>query len=235
MKQIIYSMSLILIFSSCDPKDFNNILGSLEGTLTDTDISNGLKEALQLGVEKSVKTLSIQDGFYLSDYKILLPEEADVVVDKLSFIPGFDKLEEEMLKRINHAAEDAASKAGPIFLNAIKGISFDDAMNILMGDQNAATEYLVDRTYQSLYEEFKPVLVNSLNSFGALDYWEDAVNKYNSLPFVNDVNPDLADHINNKALYALFDLIEQKEIGIRNDINQRTSSLLRKVFAKQDS
>lgn len=235
MKQIIYSMSLILLFSSCDPKDFNNILGSLEGTLTDTDISNGLKEALQLGVDKSVKTLSIQDGFYLSDYKILLPEEADVVVDKLSFIPGFDKLEEEMLKRINHAAEDAASKAGPIFLNAIKGISFDDAMNILMGDQNAATEYLVDRTYQSLYEEFKPVLVNSLNSFGALDYWEDAVNKYNSLPFVNDVNPDLADHINNKALYALFDLIEQKEIGIRNDINQRTSSLLRKVFAKQDS
>ena len=226
----------LLVLSACDPKDLNNILGSLEeSVLTDADISNGLKEALQLGVDKSVQKLSIENGFYLSDYKIFLPEEADVVISKLKFIPGFNSLEEELLKKINHAAEDAASKAGPIFLDAIKSITFEDAMNILMGDKNAATVYLHDKTYNSLYSEFKPVLVNSLNKFGALDLWSDAVNKYNSLPLVKDVNPDLADHINTKALYALFNLIESKEMGIRTDISQRTSQLLRRVFARQDS
>ena len=164
----------------------------------------------------------------------MLPDEANTVIDKLKFIPGFSNLEEELIKRINHAAEDAASKAGPIFLGAVKSITFDDAMNILMGDKNAATNFLHDRTYQSLYNEFKPVLVKSLNQLGALDYWSDAVNKYNALPFVNDVNPDLADHINSKALVGLFDLIEKKELGIRSDISQRTTGLLQKVFAKQD-
>ena len=230
---ILLLSSLILI--SCDPKDLNQILDSLEDSvLTDVDISNGLKEALQLGVDKSVKTLSITDGFYLSNYKIFLPEEANIVIDKLKFIPGFSDLEEELLKKINHAAEDATSKAGPIFLNAIKNMSFDDAMNILMGNKNAATVYLHDNTYSDLYDTFKPVLVSSLNTFGALELWEDAIKKYNSLPFVKDVNPDLADHINNKALYALFELIESKELGIRSDISQRISNLLRRVFAKQD-
>ncbi len=235
MQKIILLFSISLLFASCDPKDLGNILGTLEDSLTDADVSAGLKEALQLGVDKSVESLSLTDGFYRSSYKILLPDEANKVVDKLSFIPGFDQLEEEMLKRINRAAEDAASKAGPIFLSAIKSMSFEDAMNILMGEQNAATTYLHNKTYNALYDEFKPVLVNSLNTFGALDYWSDAVNKYNSLPLVTDVNPDLADHINSKALYALFDLIEDKEVGIRNDISQRTSNLLRKVFAKQDN
>lgn len=235
MNKLICSLLIALTFVSCDPKDLSNILGGLEDTLTDTDISKGLKEALELGVDKSVQTLAVENGFYKSSYKIFLPDEANVVIDKLSFIPGFDQLEEELIKKINHAAEDAASKAGPIFLDAITGITFDDAMNILMGNNNAATQYLIQKTYNPLYGEFKPVLVNSLNKFGALDYWEDAVNKYNSIPFIDKVNPDLADHINTEALTALFDLIEQKEAGIRNDVSQRTSSLLRKVFAKQDN
>ncbi len=232
---IIVSIITVFVFCSCDPKDLSKLLDGLDSVaLSDKDIANGLKEALELGVDKSVKTLSIQDGFYVSDYKIFLPEEANVVIDKLKFIPGFNSIEEELLKKINRAAEDAAGKAGPIFLSAIKNISFDDAMNILLGDKNAATTYLHNNTYNQLYTSFKPVLENSLNKFGALDYWSDAVNKYNSLPFVKEVNPDLADHINSKALYALFDLIEQKELGIRNDLSQRTSDLLKKVFARQD-
>ena len=188
--------------------------------------SNGLKEALQLGVDNSVTFLSAKDGYYKTIYKIVLPEEAYVVIVKLKFIPGFSNLEEELIKRINYAAEDAAKKAGPIFLDAVKGITFDDAMNILMGEKNAATTYLHQRTYNSLYNEFKPVLVNSLNQLGALDYWADAVNAYNKIPLLDDVNPDLADHINTKALYGLFNLIEKKELGIRSDISQRTSNLL---------
>jgi len=225
----------LLFLTSCDPKDLSKLIDGL-GTeiLSDEDISRGLKEALALGVDKSVVALSTQNGFYLTDYKILLPEEAQVVIDKLKFVPGFSNLEEEALKRINKAAEDAASKAGPIFMDAITSMRFEDVMNILMGQDDAATIYLHDKTYSSLYDTFKPVLIESLNKFGALDYWSDAVKKYNSLPFVDDVNPDLADHVNSKALYALFDLIESKEAGIRNDISQRTSDLLKRVFARQD-
>ncbi len=226
---------LALFMVSCDPKDVQKVLDSVgSGALSNADVAAALKQALDRGVDQSVKTLSAQDGYYASIYKILLPEEATKVIDKLKFIPGFTNLEEEAIKKINKAAEDAATKAGPIFLNAIKQMTFDDAMSILMGEKNAATTYLHNKTYQPLYNEFKPVMVNSLNKFGALDLWADAINKYNSLPFVTKINPDLADHVNTKALAGLFALVEKKELGIRSDVSQRTTDLLKKVFAKQD-
>jgi len=222
--------------AGCDAATMQKVLDAAgEVTqLSETDIANGLKEALDNGVKSAVTNLAKENGYYKSAYKILLPAEAQVVTDKLSRIPGFDKLEENMVQKINMAAEDAASKAGPIFVSAIKNMTIKDAMGILMGEKNAATQYLNNNTYNSLYGEFKPVLVNSLNKFGALDYWANAVKKYNALPLVNDINPDLADHINTKALVGLFDLIEKKELGIRTDISQRGSDLLKKVFAKQD-
>lgn len=236
MKKLLLSVLVVLGLVSCDPKDLQKVLDTVgTAALTDLDVANGLKEALEFGVDNSVNFLSAKDGYYASAYKILLPEEANTVISKLKIIPGFSNLEEELVKKINHAAEDAAGKAGPIFFDAIKGITFDDAMGILMGEKNAATNYLHSRTYNKLYGEFKPVLVTSLNKFGALDYWSDAVKKYNSLPFVTDVNPDLADHINSKALVGLFDLVEKKELGIRKDVSQRSTKLLQDVFAKQDN
>lgn len=226
-------MLLITPLISCDPKDLNRILESTN-VLSEAEVANGLREALNLGVDKSVQTLSLKDGFYKSVYKILLPPEAQKVTSKLKSIPGFTNLEEEAIKKINSAAEDAASKAGPIFLNAIKQMTITDAMNILMGEKDAATQFLKRTTYTALYNEFKPVMVTSLNKFGALDYYGDAVNTYNKIPFVEKVNPDLADYVANKALDGLFDLVKQKELGIRTDFSQRTSNLLKKVFAKQD-
>lgn len=230
---ILVLMTLTLV--SCDPASLQKVLDTVsEAPLSNLDVSNGLKEALQLGVDNSVNFLSAEDGYYKSAYKILLPDEANKVIDKLAFIPGFKNLEDELIKKVNRAAEDAAQKAGPIFLDAIKSITFDDAMNILLGDKNAATQYLDNKTYNSLYGEFKPVLNNSLNKVGALDLWTSAITKYNAIPILEDINPDLADHINTKALVGLFDLIEKKEQGIRADVSQRTSGLLQKVFAKQD-
>ncbi len=227
---------LILLVSaglmSCDPKQLGQLLENTK--LTDAEIASGLKEALDLGVDKSVKTLAAQNGYYNSVYKIILPPEAQKVTSKLRSIPGFSNVEEEAVKKINRAAEDAASKAGPIFVNAIKQMTFTDALNILMGDKDAATQYLIKTTYASLYGEFKPVMVNSLNSFGALDYYADAVKTYNKIPLVEKVNPDLADYVATKALDGMFALIKEKELGIRSDISQRTSGLLRKVFARQD-
>lgn len=223
---------IVLLLCSCDPKDFSQLLQN--SSLSNAEIASGLKEALQIGTNEGVKTLSTTNGYFESPYKILLPEEASKVVDKLKFIPGFSDLEQEAIKKINLAAEDAAKSAGPIFYQAIREMTFSDVMNILMGEKNAATNYLHNKTYDKLYQEFQPVIVNSLNKFGALDLWTKAITKYNSLPFVQKLNPDLGDHVTHKALFGMFSLVEKKELGIRNDISQRTSDLLRKVFAKQD-
>lgn len=235
MKNYIVILLTSLLLISCDPADFQKVMDGVGSTaLSNADISRGLKEALNLGVGESVDFLSAKDGYYKSAYKILLPEEAYTVINKLKYIPGFGNLEEQVIMKINQGAEDAASKAGPIFLDAIKQMSFNDVMGILMGEKNAATSYLHNSTYNPLYNEFKPVLVNSLNTYGALDLWANAVNKYNAIPLLDDVNPDLADHVSGKALVGLFDLVEKKELGIRSDLSQRTSSLLERVFAKQD-
>ena len=220
---------------SCDQKTFQSAMDILNATpLTNADIARGLKEALNLGVGNSVDFLSTKDGFYKSIYKVLLPEDLAKVTNKLKFIPGFDKFEEVAVEKINRAAEDAAKKAGPIFVNAIKGISFNDALGILMGEKNAATQYLHTGTHSALYNEFQPVIVNSLNKFGALDYLADGINKYNSIPLLADVNPDISDYVTRKALESLFELVEKKELGIRSDISQRSSDLLKRVFKKQD-
>lgn len=228
-----YSLILILIFLfSCDPKDFGKLIQNSQ--LSNAEIANGLKEALMLGTNDGVLTLSANNGYFDSPYKILLPEEASKVIDKLKFIPGFSNLEQEAIKKINQAAEDAAKKAGPIFSAAIREMTFSDLMNVLLGEKNAATQYLHSKTYDQLYNQFQPVIIESLNKFGALDLWTKAITKYNSLPFVEKLNPDLGDHVTHKALFGLFSLVEQKELAIRSDIRQRTSDLLRRVFAKQD-
>jgi len=202
--------------------------------LSNADISRGLKEALNIGTDDAVDFLSAQDGYYKSAYKILLPEEARKVTDKLKFIPGFKNFEEVALEKINRGAEDAAKSVGPIFLDAIKGMSINDALSILMGEQDAATNYLQNQTYQTLYNRFQPVVLNSLNKFNAVDYWEDAKGKYNKIPLVEDVNPRLDDYVVHEALKGLFSLVAVKELGIRTDISQRVTPLLQKVFKKQD-
>ena len=206
----------------------------LETPLTEADIAKGLKESLNLGTGEAVDFLSAKDGFYKSLYKIHLPEEARQVTDKLKFIPGFSNVEEVILEKINRAAEDAAKNVGPIFLNSIKQMSITDALGILMGEKNAATSYLHQSTYNTLYDQFQPVVLASLNKFNAVNYWADAVEKYNKIPLLADVNPRLDDYVVAEALKGLFSLVEKKELGIRSDINQRISPLLQRVFKKQD-
>ena len=232
MKKI-YLFLLPLFLIACDPADFQKAMDTLN-TVTNTDVANGLKQALNFGVDDSVQFLSKENGYYASAYKILLPEEARNVTDKLKFIPGFQNVEEELVKRLNKGAEDAASKAGPIFFSAIKTMSFDDAMNILMGPKDAATTYLNNKTYNGLYGEFNPIIDQSLSKFNVQEYWAQAVNKYNQIPFITKVNPDLKDYVTTQALEGLFSLVAQKELGIREDASQRSTDLLKKVFAKQD-
>ena len=157
--KLVLPLLMSLFFMGC-PSSLNDLL---EAPLTNADIARGLKEALNLGTDEAVDFLSAKDGFYRSAYKILLPEEARVVTDKLKFIPGFNNVEEIVLEKINRAAEDAAKSVGPIFLDAITALSITDALGILMGPQDAATTYLHQQTYQQLYDQFQPIVLQSLN------------------------------------------------------------------------
>ena len=205
-----------------------------DGGLSQDEAGNGLKEALNNGVSDAVDFLSKEDGYYKSPYKILLPEEAQKVVSKLSSVPGFSNVEANLVEKMNRAAEDAATKAKPIFVNAIKQMTFKDALNILMGNDDAATRYLEGTTYKKLYADFMPIIQASLDKVNAREYWRSAVTAYNKIPFVEKTNPELDDHVNQMALTGLFSLVEKKEKGIRKDVGLRTSPLLKKVFAKQD-
>ena len=223
----------IIWLSACD------VLKEVQNTVlsepTSAEIAMGLKEALTIGISKGSDQLSQEDGYYQNDlYKILLPAEARKVTDKLKIIPGFKDVEEVIVRRLNRAAEDAAKSAKPIFVNAIKQMTFQDALGILMGEQNAATAYLESSTYQPLYDSFQPEIVKSLDKMNALSYWETAVTAYNKIPFVDAVNPKLDDYVTKEALDGLFDMVSKEEMAIRTDPAKRVSDLLKKVFGKQD-
>ncbi|MEK7256698.1 MAG: DUF4197 domain-containing protein [Bacteroidota bacterium] len=212
-------------------KEINAISG---GDLSQEEVGNGLKEALNSGISEAVDFLHKPDGYFKSSYKILVPKEAQSVVSKLKAVPGFGDVEEKLVEKMNRAAEDAAQKAKPIFVSAIKQLSFNDAMNILMGNPDAATRYLEKTTFDQLYAEFLPVIQASLDKVNAREYWRSAVTTYNKIPLVQKTNPELDDHVTRMALAGMFSLVEKKEAGIRSNVNLRTSELLKKVFAKQD-
>ena len=151
-------LALSLSFTACDTLQ-QVAQASLPAVLSNEDIGNGLKSALELGIGKGADVLSQKGGYFNSAYKILLPDEARQITDKLKMIPGFGKVEDIVLEKINAGAESAAAKAKPIFVNAIKSMTFNDALAILMGDKNAATDFLKRATYDQLYKEFSPVIV----------------------------------------------------------------------------
>lgn len=202
--------------------------------LSQADIGRGLKEALTKGISTGAQALSQKDGYFDSPYKILLPEEARKVTERLQVIPGFGDVEDVVLQKINAGAADAAKQAKPIFVEAIRRMTIADATAILTGADDAATGYLQAQTYDQLYGKFKPVIVNSLDKYDARKYWRDATEKYNMIPLVDDVNPELDDYVTQEALRGLFAMVAKEELNIRENVTARTSELLRRVFARQD-
>jgi hypothetical protein len=223
----------LFTFAACD------VLEEVaSGVLTEPtleEIGRGLKEALSNGISKGVESLAKKDGYFKSAQKILLPADVRKVTDRLKNVPGFSNLENELLEKMNRGAEDAAKEAGPIFLSAIRGLTFQDATNILMGTDNAATAYLQRTTNQQLYDKFNPKIVASLNKIGVNDLWRKAADTYNKIPLVTKVNNDMDDYVTKEALKGLFNKIEEEETNIRRNKFFRTTALLKKVFAKQDS
>ena len=231
----IVAFFLILNLTAC--AELQTVVDSLPqggGVLSNTDIAAGLRQALDFGIDKQVSKLTQTDGFYKNQLvKILLPEELQKVDKGLRDI-GLGNLADEGLKVLNRAAEDAVKEATPIFVNAVKEITFNDAKNILLGPDNAATQYLTSKTQTSLYDKFHPVINNSFAKVGADRIWTNLINKYNAIPFTTDVNPDLTDYVTGEALKGVYTMIAVEEKDIRTKVSSRTTDLLRRVFAMQD-
>ena len=233
MKKVLMLMVAVSLSSCAEMQQVMNQFPQTQG-IGGVDIAGGLKEALNNGISKQVTKLTTTDGFYRNELvKILLPEELRKVDSGLRKL-GLNSLADEGLKVLNRAAEDAVKEAIPIFVDAVRNMSFADARGILMGSQNSATNYLQNSTSTALYGKFNPVIKNSFTKVGADKVWANIITKYNSLPLVNKVNPDLTDYVTNQAMNGVFKMVAVEEKNIRTNISSRTSVLLQKVFAMQD-
>ncbi|MDO4881285.1 MAG: DUF4197 domain-containing protein [Capnocytophaga sp.] len=241
MKKKIFALSSLLLLTSC--AELQSVMQNLPNTeqsqntstsgLSSLDISNGLKQALELGVSQGVDLLSKKNGYYDNNLvKILLPEQLQKVDKTLRQI-GLGSLADQGIKLLNTAAEDAVNEAKPIFVSAIKNLTFSDATAILTGNKDAATQYLQKTTTSQLISAFSPKIKASLDKVGANDIWSQIMSKYNALPLVNPVNADLTSYVTEKAIDGLFLQVAKKEEDIRTNIGSRTTPLLQKVFAKQ--
>jgi hypothetical protein len=238
MKKIIMLLLFVPLIATAQLSQLKNIsklkVPKIPKLTTVTDISAGLKEALNNGITKQVSKLTAEDGFYKNDLvKILLPAELQKV-DKTLRSLGMASLADEGLKVLNRAAEDAVKEATPIFVEAVKNMTFTDAKTILMGNENAATNYLEIATSSALYEKFSPVITTSLDKVNADKIWGQMINKYNSIPLVKKVSPDLKDYVTKETMKGIFNMVAVEEKEIRVNLKARTSPLLKNIFAMQD-
>lgn len=246
MKKIFVSCSLLFVTLFATAQNDSSRTGGLlkkaggilsgvrtgsSGSLSTDQIAAGLKEALSIGAEKSVNKLSSMDGF-LKDaaVKILLPPELQAVEKKMRML-GLGKVFDNAVTSMNRAAEDASKSAAPIFVNAVKNMSIQDAAGILRGSDTSATAYLRKATTSQLTEAFRPVIEQSLVKVDATKYWKDvftAYNKFSSTP----VNTDLNAYVTEKALNGLFFYVAKEEKNIRENPGARVNDLLKTVFGK---
>jgi hypothetical protein len=249
MKKILTAcFALLIAFTTVQAQGLKGVLGKakdssgkisvssvikkpVSGALTNDEIISGLKEALNVGAQNSTKKLSSVDGFFKdAAIKILMPEEAKKVEKKLRAV-GMGRQVDDAILAMNRAAEDASKEATPIFMNAIKGMSVQDAVGILKGDDFAATSYLKSKTTASLTEAFRPIIEKSLEKVNATKHWNTLFTAYNKIS-TDKVNPDLSAYVTEKSLTGIFHQVGLEEQKIRKDPVARTSDILKKVFAK---
>ena len=199
-----------------------------------TEIVSGLKEALVKGISNGVIKASSLDGYYKNDkLRIPFPPETKYVGDKLRKI-GLGKEVDKFELSLNRAAEEAAKSAKSIFIEAIKTMTINDALSLLKGDKEAATNYLRKNTELKLSNSFSPIVDKALNKTKATQNYSAIVKSYNKIPFAKKVSPNLKEYATQQAINGLFILVAEEEAKIRKNPLLRTTDLLKKVFALQD-
>jgi hypothetical protein len=239
MKRIVLPLLLLTSVASFAQsgllKKASGILNKASGgkgtSLTNDEIVAGLKDALSVGAQNSANKLSSVDGFFANAaIKVLMPPEAQKV-EKTLRAAGMGKLVDNAILSMNRAAEDASKSAAPIFVNAIKSMSIQDALSILKGSDTAATGYLRGKTVAALTSAFRPVIDTALQKTSATSYWKTVFDAYNKLPTTfNKINPDLAGYVTEKSLSGMFYQVAQEEQKIRKDPAARVTDILKKVF-----
>ncbi|MBP6285350.1 MAG: DUF4197 domain-containing protein [Ferruginibacter sp.] len=226
MKRIFTGLLICSLFYGCEViKQIPQSTG-----ITEAEAADGIKEALSQGLAGAVLKLNKEDGFFKDAfYKILIPEDARRVENTLRDI-GLGSMVDKAILQINRGAEDAAGYAKPIFVNAIKNMSIQDAIGLVRNGDTSATHFFREKTTEQLIAAFTPVIRSSLDKVNATKYYGDMVNKYNSIPLVKKINPDLTGYVTMKATNALFDLVAKEEKNIRSNFAARTTDLLKKVF-----
>ena len=225
-------MSLLVMSCSSQAQILQKAKGLLGGdaAFTKEEAANALKQALEQGTVKGVSVVSQVDGYLKNpEIKIPFPPEAENVEQKLRAI-GLGNQVDEAVESLNRAAEDAASEAKDIFITAIKALTIQDAINIVKGEQDAATRFLERTTTAELTAKFSPIINSSLQKVNATKYWGDVMGTYNKIPFVKKVETDLTAYVTQKAIDGLFVMIANEELNIRQNPAARTTELLKKVF-----
>lgn len=230
MKKIFLALPFILLFSACET--LSNLPGmTTTGIVTEADAGQGIKEALAQGTASAILNLNKENAFFGSDvYKVFLPADAQKIESTLRKL-GMGKQVDKAILQINRAAEDAVGYAKPVFIDAIKQMTLTDALNIVKGEKNAATNYFREKTTGNIVTAFTPSIQRSLDKLDATRYYTEIVSIYNNLPTTfNKVNPDLTGFVAGKATAALFDQVEKEEANIRANPLARTTDILKKVF-----
>ena len=231
MRRLLLALAFVsasaLALPTCDT--LSNISSSIP--LTQAEAAEGIREALDQGVGRGISVLNQENGFFGNEkYKLLLPQEAQRIESTLRQL-GMGALVDKAILQINRSAEDAVAAARPIFLDAIRGMSITDALNIVRGERDAATQYFRTRTTEKLQTAFLPIIRSSLEKFGATKYYVDLINTYNNFPTTRTkLNPDLPSYVSGMAINALFDQVALEEANIRANPVARTTEILKKVF-----
>ena len=227
LKRLFIIFSIAITISSCDT------LSKLPGytTITESEAAEGMRQALDLGIGRGVSLLNRNDGFFGNQaYKLFLPPDAQRIESTLRQL-GMGGMVDRAILQINRAAEDAVGYARPIFADAIREMTITDAINIIRGPNDAATQYFRQKTHTKLVQAFSPVIKSSLEKFSATKYYNEVINTYNNFPTtINKLNPDLPSYVVGKAVDALFDQIALEEANIRANPVARTTDILKKVF-----
>ena len=228
----IFLFSFLYIFSI--NAQIENIIKDLSekknNSISEKEVSKGLKEALTIGVTKSCKKASNLNGFLKNELiKIKFPEEAKKVKKSLKKI-GFEDQINEFITSMNRAAEDAAKEASNILLKAIKEMSIRDAVTILNGEDNAATNYLYTVSSEDFKKAFKPIIHKSISNNQVAKNWKNVIKIYNKIPMTESINPDIESYVLEKTIKGIFTLIAIEEKKIRENPENRVTELLQKVF-----
>ena len=233
MKILFTLLIASITLGSCETiQQVANAAGAGTGIgVSNTEAAAGIKEALGQGIAKSVLQLNTTDGFFKNAlYKVLLPPEAKKIENTLRDL-GFNSMVDKAILQINRGAEDAAGYAKPIFVDAIKSMTLNDAIGLIRNGDTSATHFFREKTTDKLLAAFRPVIASSLNKVDATKYYGDLITKYNNFPTTfKKLNPDLTSYVTQRATDALFNLIAKEEVNIRTNFAARTTDILRRVF-----